>query len=495
MKKWTAVAAVALLGSAAWISKGKLSVDKTLDVVKVRIGTKKTIPDPANIETTGDWYFLDHVSSGLFSYDHEQNVFVPNIAEKWSIGADNVHVFKLRKDLKFSDGSPITPADVEASIKRILVKKTSTHLPLWQYVADCENLKSIEDSCPGIKLNNESDLEIRLKNRSESFFLQLASPETGIWAKTDINPQDLSIHPTKFSGPYLVKNSTSQGFLLERNEQSQISKKFPNSPRKIELITIPLADAEKAMLQGELDLVLRSHNPFGEPDLFKTNISVHKTAPATIIYFHSVHHDKTMKLIGQDFMNALWGQRADEAIPAETFLPFASKYSLSKGEFLSHLPQKSAKLIRIGKPWNFYSDAFIQRLSDSAKQIGVDLQIVDMTPAEWSAAFEDPKVSSKIDFILTPYVASDRYPAVQLRFITGQMKHPPIDLIKAETPDLTDEKVEVLRNYQQWLLETQSAVPLFFTRVQIYHRADIDVGAQSNTDGEIELWRLTKRSL
>lgn len=107
---------------AAWLLKGHFSVNQTLDLVKVRIGTKKVLPDPAKIETTGDWYFLDHISSGLVSYDHEKNIFVPNIAQGWDISKGRVHTFKLRKDLKFSDGTSITPDDVLISIKRILVK-------------------------------------------------------------------------------------------------------------------------------------------------------------------------------------------------------------------------------------------------------------------------------------------------------------------------------------------------------------------------------------
>ncbi len=270
-----------------WALKGKMPVNKSLDLIKVRIGTKKVVPDPAKIETTGDWYFLDHISSGLVSYDHEKNIFAPNIAEKWEITQDRVHLFKLRKDLKFSDGSAITAQDVEWSIKRLLMKKTSTHLPLWNYIEGCENLKSIQDFCSGLKINASGDLEIKLKTKSESFFLQMASPETGIWAKSDIDPTDLSIKPTKFSGPYKILAALENGFTLERNENSLVSQKFPSSPRKIELLSMPIVDGEKALYQGKIDLLLRSHNPFGERPLTE-EIKIYKTAPSTIIYFHSV---------------------------------------------------------------------------------------------------------------------------------------------------------------------------------------------------------------
>lgn len=477
-----------------WALKGKMPVNTSLDTVKVRIGTKKIVPDPAKIETTGDWYFLDHISSGLVSYDHEKNVFAPNIAEKWDIADGNKHIFKLRKDLKFSDGSPITSQDVEWSIKRLLIKKTSTHLPLWSYVEGCDNLKSITESCSGLKINEQGDLEIVLKTRSESFFLQMASPETGIWSKADIDPKDLTLKPTRFSGPYKIATQLENGFVVERNENSLISQKFSQSPKKIELLSLPIGDAEKLLQEGKIDIVLRSHNPFGEKQV-NDHVKIYKTAPSTIIYFHSIHNDKSIQMIGQDFIKALWAKNADEAIPAETFLPFATAYSLKKDDFLNQLPTRSKQTIRIGKPWSFYSDSFISLLVQTAKEIDVNLEMVELTPKEWAEAFEDKNADKKIDFILAPYVASDRYPAVQLRFITGQMKHPEIDLKEAESPDLSPEKIEVLKKYQNWLLKSQSAIPLFFTRMQIFHKAEIDLGAQSKTDGEIELWRLTKKIL
>lgn len=482
---------VAFVGFLIWTMKGKIPVEKSLDLIRVRIGTKKEIPDPANIMTTGDWYFLDHISSGLVSYDHERNLFTPNIAEKWKITDKNIYLFKLRKDLQFSDGTLITPSDVERSLKRLLIKKSSTHLPLWNYIIGCDSLKSIEEYCSGLIVNSDGDLEISLKTRSESFFLQLASPETGIWSKSDIDTKNLTIKPTKYSGPYKVSTITEKGVLIERNENSLVSQKFPNSPKKIELISMPIIDAENELRNGSgIDLVLRSHNPFAEKNGGVNKIQAHKTAPCVIVYFYSVHHNQSIKLVGQDFMRELWKKQADEAIAADTFLPFASNYSLKTDEYLMELPAKSAKTIRIAKPWNYYSDDFIQLLIDTAKNIDVDLKIVEMSSTEWLDAFKNPKASQKVDFILSPYVASDRYPAVQLRFITGTVKKSSIDLSKAETPDLTSEKIEILKKYQKWLLQTQSAIPLFFTRMHIYHKENIDLGVQSKTDGEVELWRL-----
>lgn len=492
MKNYALAVVAGLLLVIGIIWEGQRNVNDTLENIRVRIGTAKILPDPTKIETTGDWYFLDHISSGLVSYDFDKGTFMPNIASQWEISKDREHIFKIRKDLKFSDGSPITIEDIMATLKRVLIKKTSTHLPLWNYIEGCSNLKSIDDDCAGLRVTEQGDLSITLITKSESFFLQLASPETGIWAKADIG-KDLSLKPTKYSGPYAVEKPTELGFLLKRNAESLISKKFPKSPKTIDLVSIPMTKAEEDLNAGKIDLVLRSHNPFSESDRSSFGVNVYKTAPSTIVYLHSVHNNEAIKLIGQDFIEKLWSIKADEAIAADSFLPFANKYSLTRLEFLNSLPKISVKKIRVGKPWNFYSDKFISVIKSAAESCGIEMEMVHLEPSEWSSSFEDPKAKDKIDFILTPYVASERYPAVQLRFLTGRNKKSPIDLIEAESPDLTPKKITVLKDYQKWMLESQSAVPLFFTRIHLYHRNHVDLGSQSLTDGEVELWRLKKR--
>lgn len=53
------------------------------------------------------------LQSRLIEFDHRTQKFVPGLAESWKIGADGKTVdAKLREGLKFSDGTPITAADI-----------------------------------------------------------------------------------------------------------------------------------------------------------------------------------------------------------------------------------------------------------------------------------------------------------------------------------------------------------------------------------------------
>jgi len=81
---------------------------KPVEELKVRITASTQLPEPTNIVSTGDWYYLDHVSSGLTGYDNEKKIFAPVYAESWEVKADGAHVFKIKKNLKFHDGTPLT---------------------------------------------------------------------------------------------------------------------------------------------------------------------------------------------------------------------------------------------------------------------------------------------------------------------------------------------------------------------------------------------------
>ena len=453
----------------------------------------EALPDPAKIELAGDWYFLGHVSSGLVGFDHIAGKFKPLLAESWQAFSTGVHTFTLREDAKFHDGTPITSEDVIASLKRLLIKRTSTHFPLWEYVEGCEHLKDLTVECPGIHAINHRTVEIRLKHASESFFLQLASPETGIWSHEDIDPKTLEFKPTKFSGPYYFEKFSGGAAHLIRNEQSPISKAFEFSPQKIDLVTAKLDVAQELFQKGEIDVLFKSHNPYGERDWKALGFDSLASSLSTLIYLHGASLGGSQKL-GRDFINAVWELNSDhEIVKAQKFLPFAGDFSLSEAEFLESLPAKTAMSVRIAVPWTYLSDGFLKLLVEAGKKVGADVEIVRLDREPWIKSFEDPNSGKHFDFILAPYAASERYPAVQLRYITGSLRKPIIDLKTAEVPDLTPEKVAVLREYQKWLLRNQHAVPLFFVRDFFLYQKNIDMGDQPPSDAEIELWRISQR--
>src|SRR5262245_54846264 len=67
----------------------------------------------------GQW---QHVIEPLFEYDFKRKDYVGVLAESWQFQG-NKWVFKLRKGIKFHDGSPLTSKDVTFSVERMRDEK------------------------------------------------------------------------------------------------------------------------------------------------------------------------------------------------------------------------------------------------------------------------------------------------------------------------------------------------------------------------------------
>ena len=88
--------------------------------------------DILTIDAPNDAATLDpHLQWDTDSYDVYRNIFdnlvtrdvsgkiVPQVATAWRYTDDTTIVFDLRTDIKFQDGTPLTPEDVVFSVKRI----------------------------------------------------------------------------------------------------------------------------------------------------------------------------------------------------------------------------------------------------------------------------------------------------------------------------------------------------------------------------------------
>ena len=64
---------------------------------------------------------------GLLSFDPDGNVR-PELAEEWRADGDRAYVFKLRQNVKFHNGDPLTVADVKYSFEQIAAERSTAHL-------------------------------------------------------------------------------------------------------------------------------------------------------------------------------------------------------------------------------------------------------------------------------------------------------------------------------------------------------------------------------
>jgi oligopeptide transport system substrate-binding protein len=126
-KHLAALAVAALLGSCA-PGGGDIAVNDTRaadTLYRVNDDEIQSL-DPHKISTIVDSRVAKDLFEGLTSYGQDGSV-VPGLAESWTVSPDGkTWTFRLREGLRFSDGAPITSADVIFSVRRLLAPATAS---------------------------------------------------------------------------------------------------------------------------------------------------------------------------------------------------------------------------------------------------------------------------------------------------------------------------------------------------------------------------------
>ncbi len=90
-------------------AKARAGADNT---IVVGVAETTGVFNPIYYSTAYDGYVVELVFDGLISND-EAGEYIPHLAESWTISEDGKQItFKLREDVKFSDGEPLTAEDV-----------------------------------------------------------------------------------------------------------------------------------------------------------------------------------------------------------------------------------------------------------------------------------------------------------------------------------------------------------------------------------------------
>ncbi|KPC55297.1 peptide ABC transporter substrate-binding protein [Amantichitinum ursilacus] len=142
-------------------------------------GTEPDSLDPSLAETKQSNYILCDLFEGL-TRNGADGAILPGVAESWKQTDPHTWVFKLRKDAKWSDGSPVTADDFVYSWQRTVDPKTgSKYTILLEFIT---NAKDIVDGkkAPkelGVKATDKYTLEVKT-NDVVPFFPGLAAMST-----------------------------------------------------------------------------------------------------------------------------------------------------------------------------------------------------------------------------------------------------------------------------------------------------------------------------
>ena len=136
---------------------------------------------------------------------------IGDVATEWKIAKDGLaYTFKLRQDIKFHDGSPLTSADVKATYDKIVFPPPQ---------GPRSPRKNAYEPVASIEAPDASTIMFKLKHPSASLLDNLASPWNAIYPKKylDKDPNYFATH-VMGSGPFKFKSYTrGSTFEGERN--------------------------------------------------------------------------------------------------------------------------------------------------------------------------------------------------------------------------------------------------------------------------------------
>ena len=118
---------------------------------------------------------LSHVIEGLVGYDRRGNV-VPGVAERWEID-DKTATFWLRKDARWSDGSPVTAHDFVFAWRKTLEPATASEYAFILYPlmnGEAINQGKMDSSELGVFADDDRTLRIEFA-RPTGYFVKLTA--------------------------------------------------------------------------------------------------------------------------------------------------------------------------------------------------------------------------------------------------------------------------------------------------------------------------------
>ena len=208
-----------------------MSAKTTGNIIKVGLVDFPENIDTSSIKSANEYRISYNLVSSLFYLGSNDRYYSYLLTDWYADHEKKTLSLTLKKNLKFSNGDPLTADDVIFSLKRQIVRG-SAHAKLSKKIVGADDVSSMSDNVDGIQRIDKYNLKIKFNSFSDIVFYIFTMPETGIISPKQVNKK-LDIVDWSFSsGPYYVQNETKGKMILSPNQYHSLIK----TSMKFELI-------------------------------------------------------------------------------------------------------------------------------------------------------------------------------------------------------------------------------------------------------------------
>mgnify|MGYP005833082731 FL=1 len=212
--------------------------------------------DPALAGDANSTEIINKIFNGLVSLNQDMEV-TPELAESWEVSEDGLtYIFRLRENIKFQDGTPITARDFKYSIERATDPKTGSRVAssyMQDIVGAIDKLTGKADQVRGYEVIDDRTIRITLDQPRAYFLSKLTYHTFDVLDRRNVE---------QGSQPWWLRPNGSGPFSLERIDKDEIvlraNKNYVFGEPPISTVHFTLRGGSPMTMyeQGELDAVI-----------------------------------------------------------------------------------------------------------------------------------------------------------------------------------------------------------------------------------------------
>jgi peptide/nickel transport system substrate-binding protein len=229
--------------------------------------------DPALAQTVQAFQPLYRVYTGLLAFKDETGKagteLIPALVQKMpTVSSDGkTYKFKLRKGLKYGDGTPVKASDFEFAIKRLL-KLNGPYSSFLTTIDGADAFQKKGDTkadIPGITANDKTgDITVKLTTPDSKFQFAIAEPYSAPVPASKAKFTSMTKDPPPGVGPYTMKVvDPSREFILTRNKSFNVPGMAKGNLDKITgIVSSNVPKMTQDVIKGNLDFM--TEDPTGD---------------------------------------------------------------------------------------------------------------------------------------------------------------------------------------------------------------------------------------